>query len=99
MVSKQKQRQITVIVDTRETTPYLFQLHGVDIVRLSLAEGDYSAVGYEKLISIERKTKSDAYKSLGKDDIATITNTADPSTNSYASAGKHADARSASSSL
>jgi DNA excision repair protein ERCC-4 len=52
-----------VIVDTREQKPYHF---GSSVVK-TLPTGDYSIVGMESRIAIERKTKADAYSSLGMD--------------------------------
>jgi len=54
--------EITVVVDTREQKPYWFPRAEVK----TLATGDYSILGFEDRISIERKTKSDAYSSLGQ---------------------------------
>lgn len=51
-----------VAVDTREQRPYRFPLSEVK----TLATGDYSIIGLEDRVAIERKTKEDAYSSLGQ---------------------------------
>lgn len=55
-------RDLIVAVDTREQKPYRFPRSEVK----TLATGDYSVVGLETRVSIERKTKGDAYSSLGR---------------------------------
>ncbi len=52
----------TIAVDTREQQPYQFD--GAEVV--TLTTGDYSIVGLEDRVTIERKTKTDAYGSLGQ---------------------------------
>ncbi len=52
-----------VVIDTREQHPYAFP----GAVTGTLPTGDYSLQGCEDRIAIERKTKSDAYASLGRD--------------------------------
>ena len=52
----------TVAIDSRERKPYRFTRSQVK----TLASGDYSIVGLESRIAIERKTKQDAYSSLGR---------------------------------
>ncbi len=54
-----------IIIDTREQKPYRFPSTQGSI-RRSLAAGDYSLSGHEKEITIERKTKADAYGTLIK---------------------------------
>lgn len=56
---------LIIIIDTRETWPLEFSPE-IRTVRKKLDEGDYSLVGYEDRISIERKTLSDLCGSLGK---------------------------------
>ena len=51
------------VTDTREQKPYKFK-HST---RAALKTGDYSVAGMENLVTVERKTKSDAYSSLGQD--------------------------------
>ena len=54
--------ELVVAIDTREQKPYRFPRSEV----MTLATGDYSVVGLEDRIAIERKTKEDAYSSLGQ---------------------------------
>jgi DNA excision repair protein ERCC-4 len=54
--------ELVVAIDTREQKPYRFPLSEVK----TLPTGDYSIVGFENRIAIERKTKEDAYSSLGQ---------------------------------
>ncbi len=55
-------RHPLVVIDTREQLPYRFP----NAVTRTLKTGDYSLLGFEDRIAIERKSKSDAYRSLGK---------------------------------
>lgn len=50
-----------IAIDTREQQPYAF----TGAVVKTLPTGDYSIVGYESRVTIERKSKADAYGSLG----------------------------------
>ena len=50
-----------VVIDTREQLPYEFE----DSITRTLQTGDYSLFGYEDQITVERKTKADAYGSIG----------------------------------
>ena len=52
----------TIAIDTREQRPYAFP--GAEV--RTLPSGDYSIVGLEDRVAIERKSKSDAYNSLGQ---------------------------------
>ncbi len=52
---------LVVAVDTREQKPYRFERSE----EKRLASGDYSIVGLEDRVAVERKTKQDAYSSLG----------------------------------
>jgi len=54
--------KLVVAIDTREQKPYRFARSEVK----TLASGDYSIVGLEDRIAVERKTKPDAYSSLGQ---------------------------------
>ncbi len=54
--------ELVVAVDTREQKPYRFPKSEVK----TLATGDYSIIGLEERIAVERKTKTDAYASLGQ---------------------------------
>ena len=51
-----------IVVDTREQRPYRFPRSVVG----TLATGDYSIIGLEDKVAIERKTRQDAYGSLGR---------------------------------
>lgn len=52
----------TIVVDTREHLPYVFD----GAVVKTLPTGDYSVLGLEDRVAIERKSKPDAYASLGR---------------------------------
>ena len=54
---------ILVVVDSREQKPYRFQRS----VTRALRSGDYSVEGLETQVVVERKSKEDAYSSLGRD--------------------------------
>ena len=54
--------EFVVAIDTREQKPYRFPRCEVK----TLPTGDYSIVGLEDQIAIERKHKADAYASLGQ---------------------------------
>ena len=53
---------LIVAVDTREQLPWTFPASQ----RVTLTTGDYSIVGLENQIAIERKSKPDAYGSIGR---------------------------------
>lgn len=55
---------LTIIVDTREQRPLEFK--SAKTIPGTLHEGDYSLEGYEKKVSIERKSLSDLLGSLGR---------------------------------
>jgi ERCC4-type nuclease len=52
----------SIIVDTREQNPYIFKKASTK----TLKSGDYSLVGLENNVVVERKTKPDIYGSLGR---------------------------------
>lgn len=69
----------TVVVDTREQCPYRFESIVADVredplrrpiaipyVRRFLPQGDYSIVGHESAIAIERKSITDLFGTLGQ---------------------------------
>ena len=60
-MAKRSREPVTVVIDTRERKPYSFP-HSVSG---TLAAGDYSIPGMERLVAVERKTKQDAFSSLG----------------------------------
>lgn len=51
-----------IIIDTREQKPYRFP----SSITKSLKTGDYSIDGLEDKVTVERKTKMDAYGTFGK---------------------------------
>lgn len=48
-----------VVVDTREQQPWSFEGQGLHLVRAKLDAGDYSVVGLEHRVAIERKSLDD----------------------------------------
>lgn len=58
-----------IAIDTREQRPFEFRGLGVQIYtnRQTLKTGDYSLVGFERRICVERKSKLDLYKSVTHD--------------------------------
>lgn len=67
----------TIVVDSREQAPLAFANHRADVkdgalplvvrtVRACLGAGDYSLLGYETRIAIERKSASDLFSTLGQ---------------------------------
>jgi len=56
-----KKPEFTIVIDSREQHPYEFN----GAVVKALKSGDYSILSLEDRVSIERKTKEDAYSSLG----------------------------------
>ena len=64
-----KIQYFTIITDTREQKPYTFQNIKPEppaVIRQGLKTGDYSVVGLESKITIERKSLSDLFGSAGK---------------------------------
>ena len=51
-----------VVIDTREQLPYEFE----DSITRTLQTGDYSIFGYEDQVTVERKTKAEAYGTIGR---------------------------------
>jgi ERCC4-type nuclease len=58
---RHKEEMPQIVVDTREQIPYTF----ANAVRAGLPTGDYSLVGYEDMVAVERKSVIDALGSLG----------------------------------
>ena len=58
-MSTEKLPPFTLVIDTREQDGYDFT--GLASVRAGLATGDYSLVGFESRVAVERKNKSDAW--------------------------------------
>jgi len=56
-----KKPKLTIVIDTREQLPYEFETS----VTKTLKTGDYSILGLENDVAVERKTKEDAYGSCG----------------------------------
>ena len=54
-----------IIIDTREQLPYAFGSRPV--VRQALPAGDYSVVGFELAVAVERKTLEDFVHSVIRD--------------------------------
>ena len=55
---------LTIAVDTREQEPYTFQR--VPTARMKLDSGDYSVVGHETRVAVERKSMADFYNTVIK---------------------------------
>jgi DNA excision repair protein ERCC-4 len=65
----------TIVIDSREQAPYRFtaslrgprgRLYAVQTTVSGLASGDYSLVGMESRVAVERKSLADAYSTLGQ---------------------------------
>ena len=58
-----------VIVDSREQAPFSFshERYGVELVRGTLTVGDYSLVGLEDKVAVERKSLPDLVLCLGRE--------------------------------
>lgn len=55
-------QQFQIVIDTREQYPYRIK----NAVRGTLKTGDYSILGLESIVAIERKELKDAYHSIGQ---------------------------------
>lgn len=57
-----------VVCDTREQTPFSFDSFGVRVFKTTgtLKSGDYSILGFENRISVERKSKADLFSSVSQ---------------------------------
>ena len=55
---------LTIVVDTREQNPLFSPCEWV--VRKKLDVGDYSIVGFESMITVERKSLADLYGTIGQ---------------------------------
>jgi|GEM_PF-563340 len=55
-----------VVCDTREQLPFTFEGMGVNIFKTTetLKSGDYSILGFEKKVAVERKSKADLFASV-----------------------------------
>lgn len=59
--AKLKPPPLVIVVDTREQKPYTYPPHSITA---TLKTGDYSVEGLEDRVTVERKTKEDAYQSV-----------------------------------
>lgn len=50
---------ITIITDTREQAPYAFEGYPVTVSKAGLPAGDYSIMGFESQVAVERKNLDD----------------------------------------
>lgn len=57
---------ITVIVDSREKTPPAVDLH-LPTIRAKLQTGDYSVLGLDQLVRVERKSLQDLVMCVGRE--------------------------------
>jgi len=63
-----KKQDFVIIIDSREQRPYTFRSIGPDFPQTKtsgLKTGDYSLIGFENEICIERKTLADLFGSMG----------------------------------
>lgn len=58
----QTRRDYVIAVDTREQRPYSWK--GVECRRVTLEQGDYSLIGMEQVVCVERKSFADFYSCL-----------------------------------
>lgn len=58
---RSKKVSLIIVIDTREQLPYIFD----NSMLKTLKTGDYSILGLENDVAVERKTKEDAYGSCG----------------------------------
>ena len=59
-----KAEPVAFVTDSREKEPYLFE--GFPVTVKKIDAGDYSLVGVEDQVVVERKSKEDAYGCTGK---------------------------------
>nr|BDD45324.1 hypothetical protein 2 [Elusimicrobiota bacterium] len=62
-MKKQVKPEFTIAVDSREQRPYKYD----NAVCKYLKSGDYSIVGYEDKIAVERKTVQELFTCVGRD--------------------------------
>lgn len=60
-------KELVIVIDTREKEPLFSWLSSEQRVVKKLDYGDYSILGFEKRIAVERKTQSDLWISLTKE--------------------------------
>jgi DNA excision repair protein ERCC-4 len=63
-VTRSPSHRVTFVVDSREQQPYSFDPRLVQVVRAPLPAGDYSLLGFENRVSIERKSLPDLVATL-----------------------------------
>lgn len=56
-----------IVVDSREQAPFTFTEYGVEVSQDTLQAGDYSLVGLESLVAVERKSLPDLVACLGRE--------------------------------
>ena len=65
---RSRQNRFCIVVDTREQAPYTFKSvePSPEVIAGTLRTGDYSLVGYEDQVVVERKSLIDAFGSFGR---------------------------------
>ena len=58
---------IELVVDTREQIPFIFKDPWIMVTRKALPAGDYSLLGYERTVAVERKSLEDFVSTIIKD--------------------------------
>lgn len=66
-MKKIQPQRITAIIDTKEKQPLPLEQHGLNVIRKSLPFGDYTLLGLEQYLAIERKTIPDLVACCGKE--------------------------------
>ena len=56
-----------IVVDSREQAPFSFANYDAEVVEGALTAGDYSLVGLESLVAVERKSLPDLVACLGRE--------------------------------
>jgi len=58
---------VKIVVDSREQAPFPFADYDAEVVEGALTAGDYSLVGLESLVAVERKSLPDLVACLGRE--------------------------------
>lgn len=58
---------IRIVIDSREQEPFPFQGYDAEVVSGTLQTGDYSLVGLEDMVAVERKSLPDLVACLGRE--------------------------------
>jgi len=58
---------VKIVVDSREQAPFSFANYDAEVVEGALTAGDYSLVGLESLVAVERKSLPDLVACLGRE--------------------------------